>query len=274
MTKPGVSGQAYAESTDGIHWEKPELDIIRWNGTDLKTNLVVQYQDGTGVMIDEHEDTNSSRRYKLIGGLAFEICKNRPSSSAASDGTVWPPCKNYGQIYSRDGIHFEFAQNGSATDKFYDVIGQNDGTLNVAVWDADLGAYWGLVRLDAGYVGRDRNPRRTGRFTSPDFRTNFSASMQVFNGTDDYQVYAVIPWRLPSYRPGYYLGIASFLLTNQTVRTEILQTTDLVKARWRFGERMRQWIEKYAHASPVKAIIFQHAFEAEAAPKAKCPLDR
>jgi hypothetical protein len=79
--------------------------------------------------------------------------------------------------------------------------------------------------LDAGYVGRDRNPRRTGRTTTTDFRT-FSAARQCFNGTDDYQVYMVLPWRLPSYRAGYYLATASFLLTNQTVRSELMQTTD------------------------------------------------
>ena len=52
------------------------------------------------------------------------------------------------------------------------LTGQNDGTLDVALWDDALGHYWGLVRVDAGFVGRpgvaNANPRRTGRFTSPD----------------------------------------------------------------------------------------------------------
>ena len=36
----------------------------------------------------------------------------------------------------------------------------------------------------------------------------------------------VLPFRLPNWRPGYYLATASFLLLNQTVRTELLQSTD------------------------------------------------
>ena len=77
--------------------------------------------------------------------------------------------------------------------------------------------------LDTAFVPAQR---RTGRFTSPDLRTNFTAAEQVFNGTADYQVYMVLPFRLPTFRRGYYLATASFLLLNQTVRTELLQTTD------------------------------------------------
>ena len=86
--------------------------------------------------------------------------------------------------------------------QFYDIIGQNDGTLDVsrtivaetwaafsersqqrscgqvAIWDEHLGYFWGLVRIDAGFVGRpgiaNANPRRTGRFTTPDMRSNFT----------------------------------------------------------------------------------------------------
>jgi hypothetical protein len=96
------------------------------------------------------------------------------------------------------------------------------------MWDPDLQAYWGLVRIDAGFVGKpgiaNSNPRRTGRFTTPDMLSGFTPAMEVFNGTSDYQIYMVLPFKLPSYRPGYYLATASFLLLNQTVRTELLQT--------------------------------------------------
>ena len=77
--------------------------------------------------------------------------------------------------------------------------------------------------------------------------------MEVFNGTADYQIYMVLPFRLPSWRPGYYMATASFLrpsrhtvnrpvrgsfarltraaafvlaVLNQTVRTELLHSTD------------------------------------------------
>jgi hypothetical protein len=33
-------------------------------------------------------------------------------------------------------------------------------------------------------------------------------------------------FRLPSWKPGYYMATASFLLLNQTVRTELLHSSD------------------------------------------------
>jgi hypothetical protein len=72
------------------------------------------------------------------------------------DGTAWPPCHLTGADYSADGVHFEHGGNESTipADQFYDIIGQNDGTLDVAVYDEHLGYFWGLVRVDAGFVGR------------------------------------------------------------------------------------------------------------------------
>ena len=183
-------------------------------------------------MVFDQRDQNASRRYKLFGGIDWHLCMQRPMSNTAVDGTAWPACHLTGAAYSADGIHFEHGRNMSTipADQFYDVIGQNDGTLDVALYDEDLGHWWGLVRIDAGFVGKpgiaNANPRRTGRFTTPDMRHNFTAAVQVFNGTADYQIYMVLPFRLPSWRPGYYMATASFLLLNQTVRTELLHSTD------------------------------------------------
>ena len=38
---------------------------------------------------------------------------------------------------------------------------------------------------------------------------------QVFEGTDDYQVYTVQPFRLPSWAPGHYLATAMFFEANE-----------------------------------------------------------
>jgi hypothetical protein len=195
------------------------------------TNIIAMHTGGDGILYDAR-DRNASRRYKLFGGIDWHMCSDRPASNVAADGTAWPPCHLTGADYSADGIHFEHGYNESTipSDQFYDIIGQNDGTLDVAVYDDALGYWWGLVRIDAGFVGRpgiaNANPRRTGRFTTPDMRSNFTAAVQVFNGTADYQIYMVLPFRLPSWRPGYYMATASFLLLNQTVRTELLHSVD------------------------------------------------
>ena len=81
-----------------------------------------------------------------------------------------------------------------------DTHGQDDGALDLAIWDDDLngGEYWGLVRVDAA----GKNHRRTGRWTSRDFQS-FTAAQQVFEGpSDDYEVYTVQPFRLPQWPKG------------------------------------------------------------------------
>jgi len=59
---------AYAESDDGIHWIKPELDLFPFNGE--KSNIVLGTNSGFGdrygasVLVEPH-DPDPSRRYKL-----------------------------------------------------------------------------------------------------------------------------------------------------------------------------------------------------------------
>lgn len=114
------------------------------------------------------------------------------------------------------------------------------------MWDEDLGSYWGLVRVDVtGFAMGPRrdnpcsdhngtrvvdpkkcsNGRRTGRFTTKDF-VNFSHAVQVFNGTSDYEIYTIQPFRLPAYRPGYYLATGMFFeaYALQTLQSHRLMT--------------------------------------------------
>ena len=115
--------------------------------------------------------------------------------------------------------------------------------------DEDLGEYWGLVRIDVegfsmgghkndpcsdhnGTVVVDptkcSNGRRTGRFTTKDFE-HFTHAVQAFNGSADYEIYTVQPFRLPSYRKGYYLATGMFFEAHEVqeiVECELLQSTD------------------------------------------------
>jgi hypothetical protein len=163
----------YAESDDGIHWTKPELGVVAypWNGTSKtqlknKTNIVLMggANPDRGVMYDLPEK-NASRRYKAFGSFNDNLCRGKDSKTpkTATDGTLWPPCHNLGVAYSSDGIHFDNAADMSknANAPGLDTVGQNDGALDLAMFDAALegGTYWGLVRLD---VAGPPNPRPWG----------------------------------------------------------------------------------------------------------------
>ena len=240
LGKP-MSALMYAESTDGVTFTKYNKGIpYPWNGTNATnvspTNILMMAEaaSGTGILYDAHE-TNASRRYKALGSFWNYVSPDggrcaRPAH--AVHGTKWPPCQCLGASFSADGLHWsgpledESQQNGRKGDlPGLDNIGQDDGALDLAIWDDDLdgGSYWGLVRVDTG----SKNHRRTGRFVSKDFVT-FSAAEQVFEGTgDDYQVYTVQPFRLPSWPKGLYLATAMFYEQDEKqgwVKCELLQT--------------------------------------------------
>lgn len=99
--------------------------------------------------------------------------------------------------------------------------------------------------------GGEQGFRRTGRFTTKDF-TNFSAGQQVFHGRAGYEIYTVQPFRLPSYRKGYYLATAMFFNTSTCgetgecgfVNCELLQTTDFGLSWTRIAEEGTQFIPR------------------------------
>ena len=244
-SKPKASGGTlYATSPDGLAWTKPMSSSITWNGTTQKTNLVLlaDADPNRGVMFDTHEQ-NASRRYKAFGSFWSNLCRQKGSGTpkSATHGTAWPPCRNLGVAYSADGVHFDHGEDESAfqpgNQPGLDTVGQNDGALDLAMWDPDLngGSYWGLVRVDVD-IQCLHNPacpdgfRRTGRFTTKDFKT-FSPAKQAFHGRFNYEIYSISPFRLPSWRAGYYMGTASFYNTTDEedegyVVCELLQTVN------------------------------------------------
>lgn len=80
------TGLAYAQSKDGIHWEKPALGLVEFEGT-TQNNLLMTDVQGTGVLLDQN-DPDPTRRYKLI---TLSERKGKASLAVA---------------FSQDGIHF------------------------------------------------------------------------------------------------------------------------------------------------------------------------
>ena len=92
------SRNLYAESTDGVSWQKPELGIVTENGH--KTNVVLGDPDHIGpvhcayVLLDSLEK-DRSRRFKMI----FE---NKTTQQADDQGSG-----TFRLAYSGDGIHWD-----------------------------------------------------------------------------------------------------------------------------------------------------------------------
>ena len=57
-------GVCYAQSRDGITWEKPNLGLVEYEGSE-RNNLVMRGVHGSGIFRDDSEE-DASRRYKAI----------------------------------------------------------------------------------------------------------------------------------------------------------------------------------------------------------------
>ena len=76
-------GICYATSKDGIHWEKPELGLVEYEGSNAN-NLVWRGPHGAGIFKDDH-DPDPKRRFKMfMQGL---------KTSYSADGIHWSEAK-------------------------------------------------------------------------------------------------------------------------------------------------------------------------------------
>lgn len=126
VSKTGLSSGShppyycYAESRDGIHWTRPELDIVEFDGS-KKNNIILE---GRGThnfapFKDANPDCPDDARYKALGGVK-------------SEGGLFA-------FKSADGVHWS-----PMSDKPVITNGAFD-SQNLAFWDAHLGryrAYW------------------------------------------------------------------------------------------------------------------------------------
>ena len=147
----------YAESKDGIHWEKPNLGLFDWNGS--KQNNIVWMGPGTHnftALRDENPAVSSDARYKAFGG---------------GNGGLLP-------FQSADLIHWTLAR-----DKPVITNGAFD-SQNLAFWDTDRQEYRAYWR----YFGNGVRAIRTA--TSKDFMTwENEADLTYTAGTPNEHLY-------------------------------------------------------------------------------------
>ena len=131
----------YAESVDGIHFDRPNLGIHEFQGS-KQNNIIYMGAEAHNFapFIDKNPQATPAERYKALGG---------------GDGKLFA-------FASPDGIHWHKTQTGAVLTK-----GTFD-SLNVSFWDENAKCYRCYSRYFAG--GGHSGPRAIQSSTSADFR--------------------------------------------------------------------------------------------------------
>ncbi len=116
----GLNHLCYAESQDGIHWTKPNLGQVVFNGSRNNNAIAIPNPRADGVaLIKDEEDPNPQRRYKLVyqwrhTGKYWTI-RTATSPNGINDWAAGPelPIANFiefGSFYKHEGLYIINAQ--------------------------------------------------------------------------------------------------------------------------------------------------------------------
>ena len=163
LPQEGAIRLCYAESNDGIHWEKPSLGLVTFQGS--KDNNIVapklEKQSMQGACVFRDEKAPDEERYKLWS-------KFRPTDEEMKNGAL----QGLWAMHSPDGIHWtEYPDQPNPK-------GQKCDTQNMFFFDDRINQYVGYTRVaetqgldEAAEAEGKARYRSMGRITSPDFRT-------------------------------------------------------------------------------------------------------
>ena len=189
----------YAESEDGLHWEKPSLGLVPFRGS-TENNIVAPHlerQSMQGATVYRDERAPADERYKLWS-------KFRPTDSQITEGTrsgLWA-------MHSPDGIHWQAYPNQPNPPN------QSCDTQNMFFWDDTFQCYVGYTRVretqssdEAALAGKVAY-RSIGRITSPDFHT--WSGTQIVLEADEEDLAIPVPSKFDDQRPSidYYTSCA------------------------------------------------------------------
>lgn len=212
-----VNAWHYANSSDGVHWQKPALGMFDLGAIPQcsataraagRANNIILGGDGTGIFYDA-DDTNASRRFKAFGtmcpaggGLVHH------GSGAAADAipvsTDGHSCVS-GVAVSADGLGFsDFTAVRWPAPQRYDchqnmVRDPADGTLVYTTRDGFSGSPGRTVGIALGPLGGAWGVNTSG------------APVEVEDGTEEHQLYAQVTF--PFYN--VWLGLVAVFDTSE-----------------------------------------------------------
>lgn len=188
-----VSSTCYAESKDGIHWERPTLGLVNFEGTTDNNILFANKEDSHNFcpFLDTNPNVLPNQKYKAFSGTD----------------------KNVGvrPFVSPDGIHWQRIQDKPViTDGVFD-------SQNVAFWSESEKCY--ICYFRTWTEGVYKGFRSVSRATSPDFIHWSETRAMTFGDTPLEHLYT--QQTSPYFRaPHIYLAIGARFVPNRRIITE------------------------------------------------------
>ena len=235
-----VARLCYAASTDGIHWQRPNLGLFEYRSS--KQNNIVLLNIGN-VFLDP--SAPEERRFKMIcdrgkytypsaydGGARFRYLDPPPATWHYS---------GIGGAYSPDGIYWTFTEKESIMPWYTD-------TMNVAFWDERIRKYVAYVRWNEylrvkdGVLRGSFDYRAIARSESEDFE-NFPLPEKILEPDFDHPedkdlwgggLYDSAAIQYPFAQDAYFIFPAAFHHSSDTLDIQLGASRDGIRfTRWR-----------------------------------------
>lgn len=250
---PGATGcdkqvLLYANSTDGLTWDKPILNLYDIGAPHHTANNIVLYGGGLGITLDVHEP-DPSRRYKGFGRACWKsgscplqtVEAEQEAGAATTDMPGLTSAADADIAVSADGLVW----HGVASLAWPDP--QRYDCHNNLFWDSRLSKYTAVTRDGfSGPVGRT-----IGISTSLDESFGFDTStapLKALYGDERRQLYSQItfPWH------NTYLGIVMVYeaeSADQRVRCRLAWSNAVESSEWR-------WVDETGEAGGLGGAEF------------------
>lgn len=185
----------YAESSDGIHWSKPDLGLFEISGTRKNNVILAQkppYSHNFTPFLDSRPDVPEEERYKALAGTS----KSGLAAFASADGIRWKQMRQQPVL-------------PASPTTMYD-------SQNVAFWSSAENLYVCYFRVFKRFPSG--GVRWVSRTTSKDF-LNWSAPVEMSFG-DAPPEHLYTNQTSPYFRaPHIYIGIAARFMPGRQVLT-------------------------------------------------------
>ena len=237
----GIPRDCYATSTDGIHWERPNIGLIDYQG--LRENNIISLNLNHGSIFKDPSAEPEQRFKCILGAGKYDYVSVYGGGARFRYDEIPPETWHYGSVgglYSPDGIHW------TPYEKL--IMPWYTDTRNVAFWDDRIQKYVAYVRwneylrVEDGAQRGSFDYRAIARSESMDFE-NFPAPEKILEPDFDHPedadmwgggLYDTAAIKYPFADDAYFIFTAAYYHTSDALDIQLATSRDGIHfTRWR-----------------------------------------